>query len=78
MIATTAKQLMPYILCVLLSLPLALVLTVVLSPFWNWFEALSGIESMGHSGPADWCFVATFIALVSVFVICWRTRQRRV
>jgi uncharacterized membrane protein len=78
MIAKTFKELTPYILCVLLALPLALILTFMLSPVWNWFEAVSGIESMGHSGPADWCYVATFIALVSVFVVCDRIRKRRV
>ena len=76
--AKSMKRVTPYILCALLALPLALILTFVLLPFWNWFEAVSGIESLGHSGPANWCFVATYIALVSIFVICYRTRKSRV
>ncbi|HEX8710538.1 MAG TPA: hypothetical protein VF730_01610 [Terracidiphilus sp.] len=44
-------------------------------PFWDWFEAKTGIESMGHSGPADWVFyfmaglaaVIAFAALEFVF-----------
>jgi hypothetical protein len=78
MIAETIRRVTPYILCVLLALPLAFVLTIMVWPFWNWFEKISGIESMGHSGPAGWCYIATYIALVSVFVIYHRTRNRRV
>jgi hypothetical protein len=29
------------------------------SPFWNWFESATGIESYGHSGPDDWVFQFT-------------------
>jgi hypothetical protein len=29
---------------------------VVAWPFWGWFEKTTGIESLGHSGPADWVF----------------------
>jgi hypothetical protein len=72
------KRALPYLLCVFLALPSTLILTVLLSPFWNWFEAVSGIESQGHSGPANWCFVAVYILLASVFVIWYLTRKRKV
>jgi len=71
------KQVVPYILCALLALPLAVILTFVLSPFWVWFEAVSGIESIGHSGPSDWCYVVTYLTLIAIFVIWHRTRKRR-
>ncbi len=29
--------------------------------FWGWFENATGIESLGHSGPADWVFVLMFV-----------------
>jgi predicted PurR-regulated permease PerM len=32
-------------------------LTFLLWPLWSWVEAFTGFESMGHSGPAPWCFV---------------------
>ena len=60
----------------MLALPVAFVVTFLLGPFWDWFERVSGIESLGHSGPADWCFVAIYSGLVSVFVIWRRFRKR--
>ena len=33
---------------VVLGIPLALVVTVLLFPFWNWFETRTGIEAMGR------------------------------
>lgn len=43
---------------VLLLVPLSVVTTLLLFPFWSWFEKATGIESMGHSGPAGWCYLA--------------------
>ncbi len=45
------------------------------SPFWDWFERTTGIESYGHSGPDDWvfqfliglCSVILFVVLEIVF-----------
>ncbi len=77
----TTKLIKQVVLCViwaLLAVPLALILTFMLSPFWNWFEAVSGIESLGHSGPSEWCYIVIYITLVSVFAIYYRTRKRRV
>ena len=71
------KQVAPYIICALVALPVAVILTFMLSPFWGWFEAVSGIESMGHSGPSDWCFIVIYVTLVAVSVICYWTRKRR-
>jgi len=51
---------------VLIALPLSLVATVVLFPVWTWLEANAGIESIGHSGPATWCFVVTFLLVAAV------------
>lgn len=41
-------------------------LTLVLYPFWSWWEATTGWESVGHSGPADWCYLATWAVLLAV------------
>jgi uncharacterized BrkB/YihY/UPF0761 family membrane protein len=48
------------VLCALL----AIILTFVVSLFWSWLEANYGIEAMGHSGPAEWCYVATYVSCV--------------
>ena len=71
------KRTVPYLLCALFAIPLAIILTFVLSPFWNWFEAFSGIESLGHSGPANWCFAASYVVLVFMFAICHEARTRK-
>ena len=39
--------------------------TVLLFPFWSWFEAFTGIESLGHSGPANWCYVLMFVIIAT-------------
>jgi hypothetical protein len=43
----------------IVSVPVAIVLTIALLPLWSWIEAAAGIESVGHSGPADWCYWVT-------------------
>ena len=63
----------------LLSLVIGAVLTLFLLPLWSWIEATTGIESIGHSGPASWCFALTgallFVAWLSVRL--WRRRGER-
>ena len=59
-------------------LPVAAVLTLVLLPLWSWLEATYGIESVGHSGPADWCYWLTFGATVAIVtVLLWTVLSRR-
>jgi len=55
------------------SVPVAAVLTLAMWPWWGWFEARTGIESLGHSGPADWCFVVTLLACGMIGgTLAWR------
>lgn len=63
----------------MVSIPVSLVVTILLFPFWSWFEAVTGIESVGHSGPAEWCYVTAFIVLVagSALVMLGRRRGER-
>lgn len=51
---------------ILISVPLSIFITLLLFSFWSWLESSTGIESLGHSGPAEWCFVVTFLILVSI------------
>ncbi len=56
----------------LVCIPLSLVATFILMPLWSWLEARYGIESVGHSGPAEWCYVAVYAILnLLVFVTLW-------
>jgi hypothetical protein len=40
--------------------PISVLITFLLTPLWSWIEATYGIESIGHSGPADWCFLTVY------------------
>jgi hypothetical protein len=51
---------------IVISIPLAFWLTIMLLPLWGWVEATYGIESLGHSGPADWCFSVVFLIVISM------------
>ena len=66
---------------VLLCAPLSIVATILLFPFWSWFEATTGVESVGHSGPAEWCYAVAFLILVAVIAIAllgwWRGERSR-
>ncbi len=48
----------------LASVPLAVVATFMLGSVWKWLEATHGIESWGHSGPAEWCYAASYVGCV--------------
>ncbi len=49
--------------------PLALVGTFLLGSLWKWVETAHGIESWGHSGPALWCYGATYVACVVLLTV---------
>lgn len=53
--------------------PVSFVVTFLLTPLWSWIEATYGTESIGHSGPADWCFWAVYalfaVGLLGAFVV---------
>jgi hypothetical protein len=61
----------------LLALPVSLFATVLLLPLWRWIEANVHVEAVGHSGPADWCFVATYVVLTAAGGLVWFYRTRR-
>jgi hypothetical protein len=63
----------------LLCIPAAIVLTFLLLPLWSWVEAVFAIESVGHSGPAEWCFFAVYaaLALCLLWLMWWRHRRSR-
>jgi hypothetical protein len=60
-------------------LPVAVAVTFLLVPLWRRLEASTGIESIGHSGPADWCFWLVYALLLAgaALVAPWLRRSGR-
>jgi len=50
----------------LLGVPVTFFATIALLPLWSEIERRYGIESVGHSGPADWCFWVVFVIYFGV------------
>lgn len=65
-----------FALCVLAA-PAAGIVTMVLRPLWSWIEARYGIEAVGHSRPAGWCYLAIYVVLVAGGMSVWRLGRRR-
>ena len=69
------KQRLKYIgtalIILVVTMPVAFIITIVTHPFWSWFEKASGIESYGHSGPADWCYWFVYFTLVACIAYLW-------
>jgi hypothetical protein len=63
---------------VVAAVPLSIVTTILLFPAWSWLEASTGIESVGHSGPAEWCYAVVFLVLAmsAALVVFVRERTR--
>ena len=68
---------LPLLISSLIAAPVSAVITVLLSPFWRWFEPHAGIESIGHSGPAGWCYIGVYIVLVSALITGYFVRVKR-
>jgi hypothetical protein len=57
-------------------LPVSFVATIVLFPLWGWVERHLAVVSVGHSGPAEWCYLATYLACIAACgaaAILWRS-----
>ena len=71
------KTLIVVVLLGLAAVPVAAIATMLLYPLWSWIEATYGIESIGHSGPADWCFMLIYGLLLAVLLLFLWRRWRR-
>jgi hypothetical protein len=40
-------------------------------------EDTFAIESIGHSGPAEWCYVSSYVFLIVICVIVWSLAKRQ-
>jgi hypothetical protein len=56
------------------AVPVALAITLLLFPVWSWLEHTTGIESVGHSGPASWCYLAVWVPIATALLLppLWR------
>jgi len=60
----------------LVALPVTFVVTFLLMPLWSWIESRFHIESVGHSGPANWCFFIVYATLVVIGLALQYRRMR--
>ena len=68
----TAGALVVLVLCA----PAAFIVTFLLTPLWSWIEANYGIESIGHSGPAEWCFEFVYFLFIALgMFVYWRIKK---
>jgi hypothetical protein len=63
----------------IVCLPVSFVVTIFLLPLWSAIESRWQIESVGHSGPATWCFVCVYAILslsaLIIAIVADRNRQ---
>ena len=52
-------------------IPMVAVLTISTASFWSWFEATFAVESYGHSGPAEWCYLAFYLLILVICTFVW-------
>jgi len=56
------------------SIPVALLATILAMPLWRAVESQFGIESVGHSGPASWCFLSVYALFAAGGILLVRKR----
>jgi hypothetical protein len=65
---SSSKALLGIVAVLLTAAPLALILTWLLYPLWSWLDVIVGLEALGHSGPAAWCYELVYLVLVIIGV----------
>jgi thiosulfate reductase cytochrome b subunit len=63
------RRIVVFVLVLVLMMPLAMITTILMTPFFSWIEARFGIEAIGHSGPAEWCYVTVYVTLVAFVTV---------
>ena len=69
------RSLLALLSVALLAAPIALLTTILLRPVWSWLEATYQVESIGHSGPAGWCYGVVYLLLVMLCGVIWAKRR---
>lgn len=65
----TRRRLIVFVLAALLIVPLAIGVTLLMMPFFSWIEARFGIEAVGHSGPAEWCYATVYVTMLAILTV---------
>jgi ABC-type antimicrobial peptide transport system permease subunit len=75
---TLAKHALIIVFSVLLGFPIGFLGAFFTSPAWDWFERATGIESLGHSGPADWVFTLMILICSAAVLLTleWAFRNK--
>ncbi len=68
------RILLAFLAIFLISAPLSVLTTILLLPLWSW--ASFGIESVGHSGPAEWCYAVIYVLFIAIGALGVLRRQR--
>jgi len=61
----------------LICIPVSVVATILLLPLWRWLEKTYGLEAVGHSGPAEWCYVGMLLVCVLTASLLYAARLGR-
>jgi len=72
------KLLIIIVVLIIICIPLALIITILSNPLFVWFEKTFSIESVGHSGPAEWCYITVYLLLISLSgLILFKIKNRK-
>ena len=63
------RRLVVFVVVLLMTVPAAIIMTILAMPFFAWIEARFGVEAVGHSGPAEWCYVSVYVTLLAAFTL---------
>lgn len=70
------KKLAAVLVAIFCAFVLSAVTAILTYRFWGWFEARTGIESLGHSGPADWVYIFLWILWTAVLLAIFGFENR--
>jgi hypothetical protein len=70
------KLLVMALTLIIICIPLAMIITVFSNPLFLWFENTFSVESVGHSGPAEWCYITVYLLLISLSGLIWLKYRR--
>jgi hypothetical protein len=65
------------LIIVIVCIPMAIIVTLFTTSFWLWIENTFAIESIGHSGPAEWCYLTSYVFLITICTIVWSFTKRQ-
>lgn len=62
------KRMVALIASILGGFVLSVVTAIASARFWGWFEERTGIESLGHSGPAGWVYILLWVVWTMILL----------